>query len=293
MKACTKCGEIKDDSAFSVKGRRLASWCKRCCSDAAKDYYYRNRERVLERVAQKRADESEPLPGRQCAECGAGFTPQTKLSNFCSKPCRTKATRRKFKAKVAAQNQARMQSVPVECDVCGTMFRRTSYQQLRCSKQCATEHDKRVAVAYRAARYDPKRLTLEDRECTECGETFSPRDERQMGCSVACGQKRSARISSRKRRAALRGQPAESVDPLEIFDRDGWCCSMCGKSTPKDQRGAAAPDSPELDHVVPLTRGGWHKPDNLRLLCRACNMSKGARLDSEWKGKAAPTLALF
>jgi 5-methylcytosine-specific restriction endonuclease McrA len=31
------------------------------------------------------------------------------------------------------------------------------------------------------------------------------------------------------------------------------------------------------DHVVPLALGGEHAPNNIQLLCPACNLSKGAR----------------
>jgi 5-methylcytosine-specific restriction endonuclease McrA len=33
----------------------------------------------------------------------------------------------------------------------------------------------------------------------------------------------------------------------------------------------------EVDHVVPLARGGSHLPSNIQPLCRPCNRSKGAR----------------
>lgn len=38
----------------------------------------------------------------------------------------------------------------------------------------------------------------------------------------------------------------------------------------------------EVDHIVPLARGGTNAPDNLQLLCPFCNKSKGAKSMSEW-----------
>src|SRR5688572_7013400 len=32
-----------------------------------------------------------------------------------------------------------------------------------------------------------------------------------------------------------------------------------------------------LDHVVPLAKGGWDKPNNYRLACSVCNMLKADR----------------
>jgi 5-methylcytosine-specific restriction endonuclease McrA len=39
----------------------------------------------------------------------------------------------------------------------------------------------------------------------------------------------------------------------------------------------------EVDHVVPLSRGGRHSIGNLMPLCRSCNASKGGKLLVEWK----------
>ncbi len=38
----------------------------------------------------------------------------------------------------------------------------------------------------------------------------------------------------------------------------------------------------ELDHVVPLSRGGQHAPENLAPACQRCNRSKRDELLSEW-----------
>ena len=37
----------------------------------------------------------------------------------------------------------------------------------------------------------------------------------------------------------------------------------------------------ELDHVIPLARGGLHKKDNCKMACASCNRSKGAKLPQE------------
>lgn len=38
----------------------------------------------------------------------------------------------------------------------------------------------------------------------------------------------------------------------------------------------------EIDHIIPLSRGGTNWPDNLVLTCPSCNKTKNARLPSEW-----------
>lgn len=39
----------------------------------------------------------------------------------------------------------------------------------------------------------------------------------------------------------------------------------------------------EVDHILPKSLGGTDHPDNLQLLCSACNRSKGGRTMAEWR----------
>jgi 5-methylcytosine-specific restriction endonuclease McrA len=49
-----------------------------------------------------------------------------------------------------------------------------------------------------------------------------------------------------------------------VFKRDGFVCAECG--THRDL---------SLDHIVPVVAGGEDRLDNLQVLCRSCNSSKG------------------
>ena len=40
-----------------------------------------------------------------------------------------------------------------------------------------------------------------------------------------------------------------------------------------------------LDHVVPLARGGAHRPENVVLACKTCNLRKGVRSVQEFAGR--------
>lgn len=56
----------------------------------------------------------------------------------------------------------------------------------------------------------------------------------------------------------------------EIFERDGYTCVICG-STEKE--------SLEIDHIMPISKGGKTEPDNLQTLCHDCNIRKGSDID--------------
>ena len=68
----------------------------------------------------------------------------------------------------------------------------------------------------------------------------------------------------------------ETVDPLGVFERDGWRCQLCGARTPKERRGTYHDRAPELDHILPLSKGGEHSYANTQCACRRCNHGKGA-----------------
>lgn len=84
------------------------------------------------------------------------------------------------------------------------------------------------------------------------------------------------RANWRKRYALTRGaSDAEAFDYRAVYERDGWVCGIC--TEPVD-REASWPDplSASLDHVMPVSRGGTHSPDNAQCAHLICNVRKGA-----------------
>ena len=59
----------------------------------------------------------------------------------------------------------------------------------------------------------------------------------------------------------------------EIKKRDDYTCKRCGISTYDEPHLLL-----EIDHIVPLAKGGLTSRDNLQTLCWKCNRSKGARM---------------
>lgn len=53
----------------------------------------------------------------------------------------------------------------------------------------------------------------------------------------------------------------------QIMERDNYTCQICGKYMP-DCVGL------EIDHIVPVSKGGRTEPKNLQVLCSVCNRRK-------------------
>lgn len=116
--------------------------------------------------------------------------------------------------------------------------------------------------------------------CTRCGEAFTrrvPAGQTTRWCSPECRGKGNTTEIRRRRRARLVGAFVAEVNAVEVFDRDGWICQLCGNPVDRNLRH---PDlmAASLDHIVPLARGGTHEPDNCQLAHLICNSTKGDKL---------------
>lgn len=59
-----------------------------------------------------------------------------------------------------------------------------------------------------------------------------------------------------------------------IYARDGGRCGICGGRV---ERYAVGQWAPQLDHIVPIARGGEHSARNLQLSHAICNQRKGGK----------------
>jgi 5-methylcytosine-specific restriction endonuclease McrA len=62
-------------------------------------------------------------------------------------------------------------------------------------------------------------------------------------------------------------EPIPEAVRAHVWRRDEGRCCRCDSATQL-----------EFDHIIPLALGGSSTANNLQLLCRGCNRSKGARI---------------
>lgn len=139
----------------------------------------------------------------------------------------------------------------------------------------------------------PPRLCV----CSICGASFPQimgRTKKYCGddCSRTARQKK---LADRKRqglthrgkdrqRAKYHGVEFQPVKPFKVFERDGWRCQFCGIYTPASERGKLQPNSPEMDHIIPISKGGAHTYENIQTACRSCNQIKGSKIIIKGEG---------
>lgn len=173
-----------------------------------------------------------------------------------------------------------------ECKICGELFYPSRYagrRQAICDACKWTEGAKPTSYTY---------------TCKACGKEYDTAyKDRDVYCSRECSfndddaawreKLMEDRVSLIRngghiRRARRFGVKYERINIVDVFKRDGWICYLCGVETPKELRGTHEDNAPELDHVIPLSRGGTHTKDNVRCSCRKHNMLKGSMTEAEF-----------
>lgn len=74
---------------------------------------------------------------------------------------------------------------------------------------------------------------------------------------------------------SVAGQRALMTSKLRqhIKERDGYACKQCGASVQQEPNLLL-----EIDHIIPVSKGGLTTEDNLQTLCWRCNRKKGSKI---------------
>lgn len=130
-----------------------------------------------------------------------------------------------------------------------------------------------------------ERIKKLERICKDCNAPFVQRkcggrpEARCQQCRIIAATALRAkfrRIQKARDRALRKSGMADAIDPIKVFERDGWRCHICGVKTKKALRGTYEPLAPEIEHIVSLAEGGSHTWGNVACSCRRCNSAKGS-----------------
>lgn len=234
------------------------------------------REPAPKPVKQPRVKET-----RGCERCGSSFAAHNARHRFCSQRCKYKSIR-----SVPGRNQRRKPLDRKPCAHCGTEFLAAWSSAKYCSAKCYGD------MRYQSVSFDYK--------CVECGASFKSRLTKASCCSHECVRavsRRAAieyaksnpaprkhasrsdayRVYDYQRRSAYDSPRAEVFSSEEIFERDGWLCQICGEEIDRNLV-FPHPRSVSLDHIIPISRGGLHRRDNVQCAHFGCNSGKGNKL---------------
>lgn len=215
-----------------------------------------------------------------CQHCGEGYHP--KASNrlsFCSRQCARTARSSKQIAERKAGAEANRLRLLFErlrqCCVCSAAFVARSGRQKSCSEGCRRIQS--VVNGLVASGYSPA-----SKPCLICGTDvgpYVPGTRRSHYCQQcqAEGRKAAKRRARLKREGKLsvlskdRLQTKRTIKQVcELIAQFNGTCPSCGLTMSRH-----APTNTdrrlELDHALPLSKGGMDEWPNIRPLCRKCN----------------------
>ena len=144
------------------------------------------------------------------------------------------------------------------CSECHLSFALRRYWQRFCSYKCQYTNANRARQA--AVEAIPRKVTA----CLRCGTDLSHKKSHAIYCSKTC----KSMDHTFKHRGKTRF--ANTARRLLIFQRDNGACYMCGTAVTLKEM--------ELDHLIPVKKGGSSESSNLAVSCRWCNRSKGAKV---------------
>jgi 5-methylcytosine-specific restriction endonuclease McrA len=120
-----------------------------------------------------------------------------------------------------------------------------------------------------------------------CPDPWKTNGRRQMGKHRRCLDCRKAQraradagrgsYKAKRRREIVKAGEKIAFDDLLM--RDGPLCQICGELM--DWQTGRHRERVSLDHIIPISKGGSHTMDNVRLVHMGCNSKKSDRLPAD------------
>lgn len=196
------------------------------------------------------------MPPKRTCECGACST------------CRHRAYMRDYyrrsTGRFSCGGEVLLLCAWCEREFISTERRIVGHGQRYCSRLCKASA-RNAHTRYRV------QLTKPERSCRHCGGEMPQAMRGDASyCSAECNHRAHSQAYSASRRA---GAKLARIDRAYIVERDGGRCHICRRIVPEKLIS--------IDHIVPLSRGGEHVPENLALACLPCNVRKRDRAVGE------------
>ena len=264
------------------------------CSELCRATAYNARQRAARSVRSVAAQVARRPDRKPCPQCGELVERQAgkrgPVPVYCSALCKSRAAsaRRvadgRYAAELAesaARSAAERAANARPCPYCGAPMEHPRRMQCgadECERRFNSERNSARAreIRERTGRWPSQEYIKPEHRERSNAKAAAKRAARQAAGLPAAPWTEARKAADQRRRAAKRGAMAEKFTPLEIFERDGWRCGICGRKVNRDL-AYPHPKSASLDHVEPLSRGGEHSRANTRLAHLDCNMQRSNR----------------
>ena len=237
--------------------------CKKC----GKETEYRFKSRIKDYCSHACANAAN-APGRRndktieykCDNCSCKFSVKERSASYREKIGRPP----RFCCMACSLQYAAAHAIRHVCPVCNTEFTGRSSRRY-CSRGCAARAASTPGSVWsESGVHDRAARAKYMREYVEAN----------RGRHNECAREWWAEHREQKyaQQVARRGAGRLSVEELsQVYERDRYRCVVC-----------CSQDNLQVDHVVPVARGGRSVVSNLQILCATCNQSKGSKEFISW-----------
>lgn len=207
-----------------------------------------------------------------CVVCGNSFDTFRDAAVTCSPEC----------AKVTRKISSRKPLIEKTCVICGKVYSSTDARRATCGNaECVRKN--------KTANHKPpvKRMRkIVSRKCVICGNRFDVYYRlNNKTCSKICSLEnariREKRCNKRHDKRISRDKRIDNITLKKLYRRDKGKCYLCGgvcnwSDWRVSDKGNKYPGDtyPTIEHVVPISKGGFDSWDNVRLACWKCNLEK-------------------
>lgn len=218
--------------------------CKEVSSKQNQTHWYENNYKPRE------------LKEHSCLNCKTKFKGRPTMK-YCSDECRNEHYKKERTDKSKVK----------ECLHCGSKFKGYEAHNF-CCDTCRIDY------------YNSKNKVNNNSNCLECGNELEKGQEKY--CSDLCRNRANNRVARIKRRNLIQnGKTDMDISSNKLIKRDKNVCHICGRKCDSndyiidnDGNFIVGKNYPSIDHVKPISKGGTHTWDNVKLAHHYCNTIK-------------------
>ena len=183
-----------------------------------------------------------------------------------------------------------MRKVARDCPECARQARRKTEWDAMVFKEENTRKRKIEKEKKRLSKIKNREV---NKKCLHCGETFITTNGKKKYCSKRCcnraGEKKKEIV--KRMREKRNGNIDWNISLELLAKRDKGICHICKRKidwtdfkTTKEGAFIALKNYPSIDHVYPISMGGTHTWENVRLSHKRCNEVKSNKMVYEGAG---------
>lgn len=261
LKTCSKCGEAKPATRehfqhYNNRGKVLAfTFCRVCMNARNRDYRAQNPEKTKE--WDKRNAIKNKAPGSEYNKRRYARKDKAKARDAL------KEWKRKNPEKSRAIERRRLERI-------NSSVAEREKRSARVAKWQRDNPDKVEGRRRRFHKARPEATAVYSRRYRE--KNLEKTREKDRRWRENNRDKMLAQVERRRARMMEAQGEFTGHDVIAMIKKTGRVCFYCGDNIKKFQ----------IDHFIPLSRGGTNWPDNIVISCRSCNLRKGAKMPWDW-----------